>query len=52
MAADTGLLQGELNENPQGQELEVEKLLIGFLRALLDEQDPKIGAPLPEVAAK
>ncbi len=38
MAADTERLKGEVVENPEVQELDVEALLAGFLRALLDEQ--------------
>lgn len=38
MAADTERLKGEVVENPQGLDLDVEGLLAGFLRALLEEQ--------------
>jgi len=38
MATDTTLLMGEVIENPDGQERDVEFLLISLLRALLDEQ--------------
>jgi hypothetical protein len=38
MATDTNILQGEVVEDPTIQELNVEKMLIGFLRALLEEQ--------------
>ncbi len=41
MATDTTLLQGEVIENPDHQDVhsrDVERLLIGFLRALLEEQ--------------
>ena len=38
MATDMSLLQGEVVENPKDQVLDVEQLLAGFLRALLDEQ--------------
>ncbi len=41
MAADMNLLRGEVVENPKTQELEIEALLAGFLRALLDEQKPE-----------
>ena len=43
MAADGSLLQGEIVENPETEEKDVEKLLMSFLRALLDEQkvEPK-----------
>jgi hypothetical protein len=35
---DTSILQGEVIEDPETQELNVEKMLIGFLKALLEEQ--------------
>ncbi len=38
MATDCKKLQGEIIENPEVQELNVEAMLAGFLRALLDEQ--------------
>ena len=38
MATDTSLIQGEVVEDPNALEMDVERLLIGFLRALLDEQ--------------
>lgn len=38
MATDMKLLMGEVIENPEGQERDVEKLLIGFLRSLVEEQ--------------
>jgi hypothetical protein len=38
MATDTSLLEGEVVENPVEQEVNVEKMLFGFLRALLEEQ--------------
>lgn len=38
MAADTTRLQGELVQDPENQILEVEKLLQGFLRSLIEEQ--------------
>lgn len=44
MATETRKLQGQLSENPQQQGMEVEKLLAGFLRALLDEQKLEIAA--------
>jgi hypothetical protein len=37
MATDTSLLEGEVSENP-AEEVNVEKMLFGFLRALLEEQ--------------
>ena len=36
--ADTGLLQGEVNGNPDAEVRDIEALLAGFLRSLLDEQ--------------
>ncbi len=39
MAADTDRLKGEVSENPETQELEVERLLVGFLRALVRESN-------------
>ncbi|MGK5087833.1 hypothetical protein WDW86_09760 [Bdellovibrionota bacterium FG-2] len=38
MAANTKLLQGEVSNNPQELDLDVERLLAGFLRSLLDER--------------
>jgi len=38
MATDTHLIQGEVIEDPTANETDVERLLIGFLRALIDEQ--------------
>ncbi len=38
MATDTYLLMGVVIEDPQSQEKDVEKLLIGLLKALIDEQ--------------
>lgn len=38
MATDATRLQGEIVENPENQELEVEKLLVGLLRSLIAEQ--------------
>ena len=38
MAADTTLLQGEMNENPEVQKLDVEAFLAAFLKALIKEQ--------------
>ena len=34
---ETNLLEGEITENPKDREIDVEKLLLGFLRALADE---------------
>ena len=39
MAADTTRLQGEIIDNPENQPLEVEKLLLGFLRSMIEEQN-------------
>ena len=41
MATDTSVLQGEINENPDAQPLDVERLLALFLKALLEEQSGK-----------
>jgi hypothetical protein len=38
MATDTSILQGEVVEDPVTLEVNVEKMLLGFLRALLAEQ--------------
>ena len=38
MAADGTLLQGEIGEDNQPEGPEVERLLAGFFRALLEEQ--------------
>ena len=38
MAADTTQLQGEIIEDPEKQEMDVENLLAGFIRALIAEQ--------------
>lgn len=38
MAADGTLLQGEVNEKPEANSMDVEKMLGGFLGALLKEQ--------------
>lgn len=38
MATDTNLLMGEVVEDPEKEERNVERLLIGFLHALLEEQ--------------
>jgi len=37
MGADGTLLQGEVNENPETEEMNVEAMLRGFLAALLQE---------------
>lgn len=50
MATDMNKLQGEIAENPRVPVLQdeadtaVERLIVGFLRSLLDEQKP---APMP-----
>jgi hypothetical protein len=38
MAADTTILQGEVNENPEAKSLDVERLLAALLSSLLNEQ--------------
>jgi hypothetical protein len=38
MATDTNMLMGEIIENPEGQERDVELLLANFLKALIEEQ--------------
>lgn len=38
MATDSTKLQGEIIEDPGNQEMDVEALLAGFLRALIEEQ--------------
>lgn len=40
MATETTRLQGEVSENFETREIDVEFLLVGFLRALLKEQGP------------
>jgi hypothetical protein len=40
MATDTNLIQGEIADTGR-DEMEVERLIVGFLRALLDEQRPR-----------
>lgn len=39
MATDTDRVQGEVAEDTSGTEMDVERLLIGFLRSLIDEQN-------------
>lgn len=51
MATDSTKLQGELNEKPEAQDLDVERLLAGFLRALLDEQRQWSSSPAPKETA-
>jgi hypothetical protein len=52
MATDMNRLQGEIEENPRVPALHdeadagVERLIVGFMRALLDEQKPA-PAPVP-----
>ena len=36
--ADTRLLMGETVEDPEGQERDVEKLIVNFLNSLIEEQ--------------
>lgn len=38
MATDTNLVQGEVSEKASNDELDIEKLMIGFLRTLIQEQ--------------
>lgn len=56
MATDMNRLQGEIAENPEthallkgddGDDVAVQKLLIGFLRSLLDEQRPEQTRQIP-----
>jgi len=51
MATDCKKLQGEIIENPEVQELNVEAMLAGFLRALLDEQRAESPRPGSEKEA-
>ncbi len=44
MATEMTRLQGEISEKPETNEIDVEYLLVGFLRALLKEQD--LGTPI------
>lgn len=44
MATDMSLLQGELNNEGEAREMDVERLLIGFMRALLEEQRETVPA--------
>lgn len=39
MAVDGKLLQGEVSENPALPEGQADQLLLGFLKALADEQE-------------
>ncbi len=45
MATDTTKLQGEIIENPENQEFDVEALLVGLLRSLIDEQKLTYSSP-------
>jgi hypothetical protein len=38
MSTDTNILMGEVIDDPERQEKDVELLLVGFLKALIDEQ--------------
>lgn len=38
MAADGKLVQGQISEDPSSEDLQVEQLLLGLLRALVNEQ--------------
>ncbi len=40
MAADMKWIQGEVTEDPTQQDADVERLLRGFVRALMAEQKP------------
>lgn len=40
MAADTTILQGEVIADPQSQQLDIQALLAGLLKSLLEEQKP------------
>lgn len=44
MAADGNLLQGEITENPDTEEKDVETLLASFLHALIEEQKKNPGS--------
>lgn len=44
MATDTQLIQGEVIEDPNAVDMDVERLLIGFLHALVEEQQSADGA--------
>jgi hypothetical protein len=51
--AETSLLQGKITEDPANQDIEVEKLLRGLLRSLLEEQTDGPGreaAPIVSLA--
>jgi hypothetical protein len=38
MGTETKLLQGQVSEDPEGQKMDVEGLLVGLLQSLLKEQ--------------
>ncbi len=44
MATDTTLLMGEVIEDPEGQQRDVEYLLLNFLKALVKEQHSAEGS--------
>lgn len=56
MATDADLLKGEVVENPSSKGLDVEKLMMGFLSALMAEQGLNEArtevAPLPAPPAQ
>lgn len=41
MAIDANLLQGEVSQDPESEEKDIQQLLLGFLRALIEEQAGK-----------
>ncbi len=45
MAANGERLQGEVDQNPDSRELDVEALLLGMVRALMDEVKQGEGRP-------
>ena len=51
MAADGKILQGEVIENPGSEKKDVERLLAGFLRALLDERKAPVTEAMPKGSA-
>lgn len=51
MATDTNLLMGEVIDNPEGEEKNVEQLLSGFLQALIEEQRITYFHPDPSLKA-
>ncbi len=45
MATNIHILQGEVSEKPEAQEINVEALLAGFVRAMCDEVSQSVNAP-------